>query len=172
MMETDKDFYARIYATMTSHDLEYNDYAGDQSDTPFYIENFNLIEHNIIALLNTLGEITMSDLAARLSMLPPNLSPIVKNLENRGFIEKKHKNEDKRFVFISLSDKGRELVKKQDRVLTEKLEYVLNASLSYEEQCDFAEIYSRLVKYFKKMNNIKLNAKQENEQLNIKESRK
>lgn len=148
----DTDFYTKLYATMIDHDLEYNNYAGDRYDTPFFSEQFNLIEHNIIALLTTLGETTMSDLARRLNMLPPNLSPIVKNLEKREFIERKHKNSDKRYVFISLSENGKELVKRQSRALTERLERTLNAALSEAEQRDFADIYTRLVAYFHRMN--------------------
>lgn len=157
MINEEKDFYSRIYSTMITHDLEYNDYASDNTETPFLKENFNIIQHNIIAILSTLKETTMSNLAKRLSMLPPNLSPIVKNLEKRGFIIRNHKDSDKRFVYISLSDKGAQLVAEQNKTLTERLERILNASLTAEEQKDFLNIYEKLVVYFGKMNDARKN---------------
>lgn len=159
-IKKDPQFYSRIYATMVNHDLEYNNFAGNQAGTPFNNQNFNIIEHNIIALLNTLKETTMSDLAKRLAMLPPNLSPIVKSLEKRGLIVRKHKDGDKRYVFISLSELGEELVKMQSRALIERLEHVLKSALTDAEQVDFAEIYERLVTYFKKMNEIEKKSKE------------
>lgn len=56
--------------------------------------------------------ITVGELCDRLMLDNGTLSPLLKKMEQAGYIERKRSNEDDRVVLISLTDEGRSLQEK------------------------------------------------------------
>lgn len=147
----DKDFYKNLKDKMVNHDMLYNEYVDFPHESPLLQENFNILQNNIIAYINNKDELTMHELSKIVNVLPTNLSPIVKNLEERNWGERFRKEDDKRFVFVRMSDEGKRKIEVHTSNICTHLENTLNAALTQEEQDDMSAIYDKLVIYFQKM---------------------
>lgn len=55
------------------------------------------------------GEQTVGGIAARLDLEPSTLTPLVKRLEQAGFVNRRRNPDDERQVRVALTDKGRAL---------------------------------------------------------------
>lgn len=82
------NFYEELKNKMTFHDMLYNEYVDFKLGTPLDEENFNILQGNIVGYVNNKGEMSMNELVKTIPILPTNLSPIIKNLEDRGWIER------------------------------------------------------------------------------------
>ena len=60
--------------------------------------------------LNRSGKLMGSELARAISLSQATVTGILDRLENRGLVDRKRSIEDKRRVFVSLTDKGSDLV--------------------------------------------------------------
>ena len=56
-------------------------------------------------------KVNISEISKRLSITPPSTTEFVKNLINKGYLEKHLDQKDKRFIEITLTDEGKEIVK-------------------------------------------------------------
>lgn len=101
------NFYEELKNKMTFHDMLYNEYVDFKLGTPLDEENFNILQGNIVGYVNNKGEMSMNELVKTIPILPTNLSPIIKNLEDRGWIERFRKKDDKRFVYVRMSEEGK-----------------------------------------------------------------
>lgn len=77
------NFYEELKNKMTFHDMLYNEYVDFKLGTPLDEENFNILQGNIVGYVNNKGEMSMNELVKTIPILPTNLSPIIKNLEDR-----------------------------------------------------------------------------------------
>lgn len=66
-------------------------------------------------------------------------------------MERFRKEDDKRFVFVRMSDEGKRKIEVHTSNICTHLENTLNAALTQEEQDDMSAIYDKLVIYFQKM---------------------
>lgn len=55
------------------------------------------------------GDSTVNDLGERLFLDSGTLTPLLKNLESKGYVRKERSKEDERSVIISLTEEGRNL---------------------------------------------------------------
>ena len=78
------NFYEELKNKMTFHDMLYNEYVDFKLGTPLDEENFNILQGNIVGYVNNKGEMSMNELVKTIPILPTNLSPIIKNLEEVG----------------------------------------------------------------------------------------
>jgi DNA-binding MarR family transcriptional regulator len=60
--------------------------------------------------------ITVGEICERLMLDNGTVSPLLKKLQNEGYLEKKRSEKDDRIVIVSLTEKGRELQDKASRV--------------------------------------------------------
>ena len=56
-------------------------------------------------------KVNISERSKSLSITPPSTTEFVKNLINKGYLEKHIDQKDKRFIEITLTDEGKEIVK-------------------------------------------------------------
>ena len=56
-------------------------------------------------------KVNISEISKNLSITPPSTTEFVKNLINKGYLEKNIDQKDKRFIEITLTDEGKEIVK-------------------------------------------------------------
>lgn len=145
------NFYEELKNKMTFHDMLYNEYVDFKLGTPLDEENFNILQGNIVGYVNNKGEMSMNELVKTIPILPTNLSPIIKNLEDRGWIERFRKKDDKRFVYVRMSEEGKRKIGIHRKKVCSHPADTLNAALTDAEQQDLSDIYDRLVIYFKKM---------------------
>lgn len=55
-------------------------------------------------------KVNISEISKNLSITPPSTTEFVKNLINKGYLEKKVSPNDKRFIEITLTDDGKKIV--------------------------------------------------------------
>lgn len=55
-------------------------------------------------------KVNISEISKNLSIAPPSATEFVKNLINKGYLEKHINQTDKRFIEITLTDDGKEIV--------------------------------------------------------------
>ena len=55
-------------------------------------------------------KVNISEISKNLSITPPSTTEFVKNLINKGYLEKHIDQNDKRFIEITLTDKGEKIV--------------------------------------------------------------
>jgi DNA-binding MarR family transcriptional regulator len=63
--------------------------------------------------------LTMRALASKLKVDPPNVTPIVDDLEERGLVERRPHPDDRRAKLVTLTPAGRAAVKKAETILNE-----------------------------------------------------
>ena len=56
-------------------------------------------------------KVNISEISKNLSITPPSATEFVKNLINKGYLEKHIDQKDKRFIEITLTDEGKEILK-------------------------------------------------------------
>lgn len=63
--------------------------------------------------------LTMRALASKLKVDPPNVTPIVDDLEQRGLVERRPHPDDRRAKLVALTPAGRAAVKQAEKILDE-----------------------------------------------------
>jgi DNA-binding MarR family transcriptional regulator len=67
------------------------------------------------------GSTMSSALASRLAVSPPSVSSVVDGLVNRGLVERRHGEDDRRRVPLQLTEEGREILAQADRHVDARL---------------------------------------------------
>lgn len=65
----------------------------------------------VLAVIDSVGEISQRDLCAKLGVRPQSLGEVVTKLERQGYIERHTSEEDRRVQMIDITEAGRECVK-------------------------------------------------------------
>lgn len=78
----------------------------------------------VLRALVEVEEMDASEIAERCSILLPSLSRILQNLERRKFIRRKSCNKDQRRSLITISARGRSLVKEIAPYSEERYDYI------------------------------------------------
>jgi len=112
-----------------------------------HLRDFGLTvsQFGVLEALYHLGVLNQSDLAQKLLKSTGNLTTVVDNLVKRGLVERRRCTEDRRVVYIHLTDEGRSLV---TAILPGHVEGVVAAFavLSGEEQAALGGLLRRLGK--------------------------
>ncbi len=72
------------------------------------LRTFDLNEQQwrTLRALTEVKQLEISELANRIYILKPSLTRILRNLQQRGLISRKKSNQDQRYAYISITDKG------------------------------------------------------------------
>lgn len=98
--------------------------------TPAYIQYMDVI-HKVLMKKK---QVKISDISDSLQIPRPGVTRTVKEMEQKGYLQKKISKEDGRITYISITSKGEELSNKYDR-----------------------DYYSRLVPYLENISNEEVN---------------
>lgn len=92
-----------------------------------------------------------SGVLAEMSQITPSaLSQVVKSLVKKGFVERKHRSEDYRAVYVSLTDKGREA---GEQIATERKQNMLALidNVGEEDAETLVRILHKVIEYYDSM---------------------
>ena len=62
----------------------------------------------VLAMLNDVGTMSVSEISRRLGIAKPNITPLVDRLYESGYVDRQHDENDRRVVNIVLLDAGKE----------------------------------------------------------------
>ena len=62
----------------------------------------------VLAMLNDVGTMSVSEISRRLGIAKPNITPLVDRLFESGYVDRQHDENDRRVVNIVLLDAGKE----------------------------------------------------------------
>jgi long-chain acyl-CoA synthetase len=71
-------------------------------------------QYRVLILLSD-GSAVSSDVAERLAVSRPTVTSVVDGLVNRGLVERRHSEDDRRRVSLTLTKEGREILARADR---------------------------------------------------------
>jgi DNA-binding MarR family transcriptional regulator len=92
------------------------------------IEDFNLrmveiqlkpVEFSVLSLISRNPNISAKEICSALFILPPNIVSLLKSLESRGLISRQIDDKDKRQIALSLTNQGKLLIKKAEKMATQ-----------------------------------------------------
>ena len=75
-------------------------------------ENLSFTGFFVLSTLSKGGRMKSSDLAFRLGVTKPSISHIIDNLENKGLVMRHYGTDDRRAIYIDLSENGKRMVEK------------------------------------------------------------
>lgn len=97
-----------------------------------------------IKVISDASQIRVSDLAEKMYLHPATVVGILNRLENNGLIKRIRTNNDRRVVHVTLTDKGRDIVRKSPEVSQGLLVAKLGA-LTILSLKDILEVLDQLV---------------------------
>ncbi|NOY45613.1 MAG: MarR family transcriptional regulator [Deltaproteobacteria bacterium] len=102
-------------------------------------ERLTISQFGALEALYHLGPLCQKDLGKKLLKTDGNITLVVDNLEKRGLVERRRDPEDRRYVVVHLSEKGRELIQ---RIFPRHVAAVVEAlsALAPSEQQELARL--------------------------------
>jgi DNA-binding MarR family transcriptional regulator len=91
-------------------------------------------ERSVMVLLEQQGAMLAAELAVVERITPQSMGQVINKLDGLGFIEKQKSPDDKRKIFISLSEKGKEMIARVRNERTEWLGRAIAATCTPQEQ--------------------------------------
>ncbi len=88
-----------------------------------------------------------ADLSERSHFSPSAISPMLKSLEEKGYIARRMGEQDRRVVNIELTPEGAELTKRVSRAIDQQLRGLV-AQLGVEDTTAFISLIDRVAAYF------------------------
>lgn len=83
----------------------------DQRQAPLFAEeNLTSGQFGVLEALYHLGPMHQGTLAGKLLQSKGNISTIISNLAERGLVERRRDEEDRRFITVHLTEEGRSLI--------------------------------------------------------------
>jgi MarR family transcriptional regulator, 2-MHQ and catechol-resistance regulon repressor len=74
------------------------------------LEKLTVSQFGVLEALYHLGPMCQSDIGVKLLRSGGNITLVIDNLEKRGLVRRQRDSEDRRMVFVSLTDAGQELI--------------------------------------------------------------
>jgi len=105
---------------------------------------------HVLHIIDVFGPINMSELAKRLNISAPNLTPIVDKLISEGYVERLKDGSDRRVSIVQTTEKGKEFLNVHTQWVNQNLEINL-ARLSENEIEELWYLLKRLKKLVLKM---------------------
>ena len=102
-------------------------------------------QFGVLEALYHVGPLCLTDLARKILKTSGNLTMVVGNLEKRGLVTRQQQSQDRRFVSVSITEKGRKLM---DRIFPAHVERIeeLMGRLSPGQQEELGRLCRRLGK--------------------------
>jgi DNA-binding MarR family transcriptional regulator len=91
------------------------------------------------------GYLRMSEVAEQAMLSPSRVSRLVTELERRGYLERRTCESDSRVVYAAITDEGRELLAKVEKLHFEGIERRFFSALSAEQVAELAELWPRVL---------------------------
>jgi DNA-binding MarR family transcriptional regulator len=91
------------------------------------------------------GYLRMSDVAEEARLSPSRASRVVSELERRGLLERRACEGDTRVVYAAITDEGRALVAKLERLHFEGVERRFFSALTSDQVAQLAEVWPRVL---------------------------
>ncbi len=124
--------FVRAYDAMKSR-MEAHNSIGDLSGSQF----------GTLEMLYHLGPLTQKDIGQKLLVSKSNVVTVIDKLEARGFVKRQRSLEDRRCVFVHLTDAGREKIEEilplHVAAITQEMNY-----LTPQEQKEFGRLCRKL----------------------------
>ena len=95
----------------------------------------------VLALLESHGSLSVSEVSHRLGIAKPNITPLVDRLYAEGFVSRDHDQHDRRVVNISLQPEGREKL----TAIKADIASQLREQVSVLSAADFKELCNALI---------------------------
>lgn len=92
-------------------------------------------------------KVNISEISKNLSITPPSTTEFVKNLINKGYLEKHIDQNDKRFIEITLTDKGEKIVQELKEYFNSLFSGIIER-LGYEKSELLLELLDTINIYF------------------------
>ena len=103
-------------------------------------------DYYYLYVIESLNESNFSAIAEALNLTKPGVTAIVRKLCNMGLVEKKQSKEDKRVYFVSLTQKGKDILN-GDRAVYKRVTEAINSFCKTKEEQKFIEnLFETLVK--------------------------
>ncbi|MFD2253944.1 MarR family winged helix-turn-helix transcriptional regulator [Lactococcus formosensis subsp. bovis] len=118
-----------------------------------YLKKYDLTYTSFIALLALEDDMTVNELGEELYLDSGTLSPLLKKLEQKGYLVRKRSHSDERIVKLFLSEDGKKLKKMLPAIS-------LQVGQELAEQSDEIN-YNSLIMQLSQLNNIMKNMKRE-----------
>lgn len=109
-------------------------------------QQLSLTERSVMALLHQHGSLLPSELASAEKITNQSMSQIIKHLFELGFINRMASENDKRKVFISLTDEGEKTLLKMRSERDEWLAKAISAHFTKEEEAMLIQAVGLLTK--------------------------
>ncbi len=121
------------------------DSVSDQINNHLREYGLTVSQFGVLEALYHLGVLNQSDLAQKLLKSTGNLTTVVDNLAKQGLVERQRCLQDRRVIYIHLTDAGREMIKS---ILPSHVAGVVDvfSVLSPEEQVELGGLLRRLGK--------------------------
>lgn len=110
----------------------------------FTEEDVSLREMRIIEFVSDTDEISMGDLSEQFPLPASTATRFVDKLIRRGYLQRRRSKEDRRRVFLTVSDKGFQLLKRREEVRN-KFFHRMFSKLNKEEVHLLSEIFKKLI---------------------------
>ena len=120
--------------------------ATESVNTDVQAEGLSESQFGILEALLHLGTLNQNQLAKKLLKSGGNVTLVIDNLVKQGLVTREKRSEDRRFYWISLTDKGRRLIEHLFPLHAENIARRL-AILSHQEQLQLGELCRKLGKY-------------------------
>ena|SRR3990167_9504677 len=104
--------------------------------------NINLQQLNVLNVIGELGSCAMSEVANNVLVSLSSVTLIVNKLVEMGLVDRQHSKKDRRVVYVSLSNKGKEMFDAQVEHIREVGRNLLSL-LNEDEQATFLTICRR-----------------------------
>lgn len=90
-------------------------------------EELTMPQNSVIGILIKYGEMKISELSQRVSLSNSTVSGIIDRLENQGFVTRTRSKEDRRTVYVKVTDKFQEAHKGFHKRIEENFEEMLSS---------------------------------------------
>ena len=133
-MEGTKLFEERIISLIFSVGRNFRqDTAKGAPNQKLECAHVSIVQLETLKFIGQKKNILMKDIANYLSIAPPSLTPLIDHLEERKLIKRTLSRNDRRAIFINLTDKGKEALKKIMKKKVAAMHYLFQ-KLTQDEQ--------------------------------------
>jgi MarR family 2-MHQ and catechol resistance regulon transcriptional repressor len=108
-------------------------------------EGLSASQFAVLEALYHIGPLCLSELADKILKTSGNLTMVVGNLEKNGLVTRQQSVEDRRFISVAISEKGRRLMARAFPVHLERIVELMNR-LSPAQQDELARLCRKLGK--------------------------
>ena len=135
---------------VNTFDLSLKKFQAEMGTGSSGISKLTISQFQYIDAIHTLGEPTITEIAAGLNITKASVTTGINKLINLGYVIKTQSSQDKRVFHVRLTETGGQLIKAKYQSLKEYGEFV-TAALSEDEVRQFEKTLTKIVTLFKQV---------------------